>query len=967
MLNLGSLLTTDRFVNCCYPIKVLPEEETHMKTISIIHRFAQILLLTLGVLSTLTAEAAGPEPAGWYAGDIHVHRSCGGSPVSISSIYNAMVNQDLAVVSVLADMGNGEVQNPSTDLPKVTGQDDPVSTAGRIVHWDAEWHWDATYFNYPHQALGGHIVALGLTQAQQVWEEYTYPIFQWVHQRNGIGGFAHLQYLGDGIPQNLNCCIPIEYPVEVALGACDFISEDVAGSDTAMRAYYRLLNCGFRPGFAGGSDYPCNASIGSVVTYTQPQGGLTYRAWIDAIARGRTVVSRNGHNEFLELKVNNSATPGDEIQLTGAANVSVNVQWLAKQNLSGSIEIVQNGVVVASSPASVSSSTPATFSTTINFTRSGWLAARRMSSRGHELQTGAVFVIVNSAPIRASVDDASFYVAWMDDLLTKTAPGGVWSSYFVNSRDAARARYQAARNVFQQIAAEAGSSQPLVVTTTALPAGALNTAYAATLTASGGVPPYTWSFVDGSLPPGLSLNATSGAITGMPSVMGTYNFTIRASDTSSPKQTATQALSVTVTQQPATVSIWPATATPTNIDEGPDSPVELGVKFRADVPGSVVGIRFYKAATNTGTHVGNLWSNTGTRLATATFSGETASGWQEVRFAAPVSITANTVYIASYHANNGHYSADSNYFSATGVDNPPLHALADGASGGNGVYAYGSNSVFPTQTWNTSNYWVDVLFQPGPAPELTSLAIIPTTPTISIGATQQFTATGTYSDGSTQNVTSQVSWLSSTPAVAAITASGLATGQTAGTTTISASLSGKTASTLVTVQPSPGLVTIWPDTAVPSNADGGPDRSVELGVKFRSDVAGTVVGIRFYKSSANIGTHVANLWSNAGQRLATATFSGETASGWQQVNFSTPVAITANTIYVASYHANTGHYSKDVSYFASAGVDRPPLHALANGVSGGNGVYRYGSNSAFPNKTGNASNYWVDVVFRPNN
>jgi hypothetical protein len=54
--------------------------------------------------------------------------------------------------------------------------------------------------------------------------------------------------------------------------------------------------------------------------------------------------------------------------------------------------------------------------------------------------------------------------------------------------------------------------------------------------------------------------------------------------------------------------------------------------------------------------VGNLWSSTGTLLATATFTGETGSGWQQVNFATPVTISANTIYVASYHANNGHYS-----------------------------------------------------------------------------------------------------------------------------------------------------------------------------------------------------------------------------------------------------------------------------------------------------------------------
>ena len=177
-------------------------------------------------------------------------------------------------MSLLADMGNGEVQNPATDLPLVNGQDASISSSGRIVHWDAEWHWDATYSQYDHQALGGHIVALGLTKAHQIWNEYTYPIFDWAHQKNAIAGFAHMQYLDNDIPQSLNCCIPIEYPVEVALGSADFISEDVNGGDSAMHAYYRLLNCGFRPGFAAGSDYPCGVSeLGSLLTYVQVSGG----------------------------------------------------------------------------------------------------------------------------------------------------------------------------------------------------------------------------------------------------------------------------------------------------------------------------------------------------------------------------------------------------------------------------------------------------------------------------------------------------------------------------------------------------------------------------------------------------------------------------------------------------------------------------------------------------------------------
>ena len=107
--------------------------------------------------------------------------------------------------------------------------------------------------------------------------------------------------------------------------------------------------------------------------------------------------------------------------------------------------------------------------------------------------------------------------------------------------------------------------------------------------------------------------------------------------------------------------------------------------------------------------------------------------------------------------------------------------------------------------------------------------------------------------------------------------------------------------------------TIWPSTAVPAVASQSDPNAVSLGVKFRSDVNGFITGIRFYKGSANTGTHVGSLWTSGGQLLATATFTNETASGWQQVNFATPAAITANTVYVASYHAPNGGYAANSS------------------------------------------------------
>ena len=105
------------------------------------------------------------------------------------------------------------------------------------------------------------------------------------------------------------------------------------------------------------------------------------------------------------------------------------------------------------------------------------------------------------------------------------------------------------------------------------------------------------------------------------------------------------------------LSIWSPSTVPTTIDVGPDAPVELGVKFKSDITGTIVGLRFYKSALNTGTHVGNLWDSAGHLLGTVTFTSETASGWQEADFATPVAVAANSVYVASYHTSAGHESA----------------------------------------------------------------------------------------------------------------------------------------------------------------------------------------------------------------------------------------------------------------------------------------------------------------------
>lgn len=138
----------------------------------------------------------------------------------------------------------------------------------------------------------------------------------------------------------------------------------------------------------------------------------------------------------------------------------------------------------------------------------------------------------------------------------------------------------------------------------------------------------------------------------------------------------------------------------------------------------------------------------------------------------------------------------------------------------------------------------------------------------------------------------------------------------------------------------------------------------ELGMKFRSDEAGYVTGVRFWAGTQNTGPHTGELWTDSGQLLATATFTPITAGGWQQVYFSSPVAISANTTYIVSYHTTASSIADTPGAFSVSGINNQNLHGLAAGVDGANGVFALGPASAFPNSSdGQSPNYWVDVIF----
>ena len=200
-----------------------------------------------------------------------------------------------------------------------------------------------------------------------------------------------------------------------------------------------------------------------------------------------------------------------------------------------------------------------------------------------------------------------------------------------------------------------------------------------------------------------AVGTTSWSYSGVVSGRGASTIKVRASDDSA-NLSAPVSVGVTVSCPCSLFGERAPDVTATN----DSSNVELGVKFVPAVDGFVSGIRFYKGAGNTGTHTGTLWTSTGTPLASGTFAGESSSGWQTLLFDSAVPVTGATTYVASYNAPQGHYAATAEFFLGREWSAPPLSARGQPSGEANGVYAGGHG--FPTQSYASTNYWVDAMF-----------------------------------------------------------------------------------------------------------------------------------------------------------------------------------------------------------------------------------------------------------------
>ena len=173
------------------------------------------------------------------------------------------------------------------------------------------------------------------------------------------------------------------------------------------------------------------------------------------------MVTTNGHVEFLELKVNGEASPGDELKLKGNAIINIEVLWTASKELTGRIELVCNGKVIATQEGTSKPGQPVILKTNQTISKSSWICARRMDDKGHQSHTATVYITVKNAPVRASAEDAQYFIKWIDNILMNIKPGGPWNRYFTHDLDVVQKRYVSARTVYEKIAIEAKKANDL--------------------------------------------------------------------------------------------------------------------------------------------------------------------------------------------------------------------------------------------------------------------------------------------------------------------------------------------------------------------------------------------------------------------------------------------------------------------------------------------------------------------------
>jgi hypothetical protein len=432
-----------------------------------------------------------PAAGGWYSGDHHVHAAgCAHyeSPtegVTPQDMIRHILGEDLNVGCCLS-------WGPCWYHQKryFEGKVNRLSTPSHLLRYDVE------VSGFPSSHCG-HICLLRLKQQDypgtkliEDWPSWDLPIFRWAKSQGAVVGFAHSGWgLDVGDTKELpNYIVPPmsgiganEYLVDIAHGACDFISTVDTPSVWELNIWYHTLNCGYRCRISGETDFPCiyGERVGLGRSYVHLDGKLDFDAWVQGVKEGRCYVS-DGKSHLMDFTVNGQAVGlhGSEVKLNRPGTVHVKARvaallepkptpateqvrrarldakpyWDLERCRIGpsrkvSVEVVVNGRAVARQEI-VADGSEKEVALDVPIKASSWVCLRILPSS----HTNPVFVLVDGKPIRASKRSADWCLKGIDQCWKQKQRG-----IRPEEQAAARAAYDQARAAYQKIREESAA------------------------------------------------------------------------------------------------------------------------------------------------------------------------------------------------------------------------------------------------------------------------------------------------------------------------------------------------------------------------------------------------------------------------------------------------------------------------------------------------------------------------------
>ena len=406
-----------------------PEYRVFRRTLTLAADSSRTLRVVLNRIANLPG-------TGWYSADLHVHMNYGGTyrntPAYLAQQARA---EDVHLIENLVVNKEGRVP----DVGYFTGRPDPVSTPSTIIVHDQEYH----------TSFWGHTGLLGLTRnlilpgyaayantAAASLDPSNAQVFDQAHAQRGLTGYVH-PFDSDPDPADTSRALTNELPVDVALGKVDYYEALGFVDDYAATAkvWYRLLNCGFQLPAGAGTDAMANFAslrgpVGMNRAFAKLTGPFTHQRWLAALKAGRTFVT-NGPLLGFTL---NAREPGSELSLRPRVQEVVAAVSLKSNVPVDHLEIVRNGVVIATVPLS-GDRTSASARITLPVRGSGWYLLR---ARGNGpaypvldvypyATTSPIYVTVARQPIR-SPRDADYFIAWINRLESAANGHRDWNS-----------------------------------------------------------------------------------------------------------------------------------------------------------------------------------------------------------------------------------------------------------------------------------------------------------------------------------------------------------------------------------------------------------------------------------------------------------------------------------------------------------------------------------------------------------